>query len=77
MELDHLKWCRKTFRMLNDGGVWVVPRSGLVFKREGEQLRLIERLTGYNFEYQLADFNLITDYFTAAGIPVIGEALSA
>jgi hypothetical protein len=40
-------WCRAQFDMLALGGVWGVPRSGLVFRKESEDpdvLRLAERM---------------------------------
>lgn len=38
------EWCRFLWANLAEGGMWGVPRSGLVFsKREGE-LRLVQRM---------------------------------
>lgn len=39
-----LAWCRAHFASMADGGVWGVPRSGLVFCRRGEALVLVERM---------------------------------
>jgi hypothetical protein len=77
-----LEWSRRTFAMLNEGGVWGVPRSGLVFQKRGAELVLIDRmpwaegmpLTAEELRtYQDEDFALIRDRFVAAGIQV-GEA---
>lgn len=43
---SHLDWCRGIWAMISDGGVWAVPRSGLVFRKD-EQARtwtLVERM---------------------------------
>lgn len=40
----HIVWCQRHFRSLADGGIWGVPRSGLVFQRQGEALVLIDRM---------------------------------
>lgn len=37
-------WCRNHFAAMADGGRWGVPRSGLIFKREGATLVLVERM---------------------------------
>jgi hypothetical protein len=36
-----LEWCRNLVRVLADGGVWGIPRSGLVFRVDKEGKRLI------------------------------------
>lgn len=39
---DHTDWCREFFNnRLKDGALWHVPRSGLVFRRCGDRLRLV------------------------------------
>lgn len=80
---EHVEWCRNVFRALNEGGVWGVPRSGLVFTKRGEELVLTERLPAsveqsrtYQGEdlqlraYQDEDFEVIKAHFAAAGITV-------
>ncbi len=37
-------WCLSTFAMIRDGGVWGVPRSGLIFTRRGSELVLTDRM---------------------------------
>jgi hypothetical protein len=46
IELDEARvgWGYDLFHSLADGGVWGVPRSGLVFQRRGEALALTERM---------------------------------
>lgn len=36
LDTDHVAWCRRLFDMLNVGGVWGIPRSGLIFTRTDE-----------------------------------------
>jgi len=37
-------WSLNHFAMLREGGVWAVPRSGLLFRKEGNALILIARM---------------------------------
>lgn len=37
-------WCVMRFSMMRDGGVWAVPRSGLIFTRRGLELVLTARM---------------------------------
>ncbi len=37
-------WCLQTFGMIRDGGVWGVPRSGLLFTKRGDGLVLTARM---------------------------------
>ncbi len=39
-----LAWCRQRFALMAEGGVWAVPRSGLVFTRRGGALVLTGRM---------------------------------
>lgn len=39
-----IAWCRGIFSSLNEGGIWGVPRSGLVFQKFEGRLELIERM---------------------------------
>lgn len=80
--LSDILWCKQMWSMLADGGTWGVPRSGLVFQRSGDVLRLRDRMPytedmpiteAQLREQQDADFNVIRQRFHAAGIPVFGE----
>jgi hypothetical protein len=78
---DDIGWCRNLFEQLNEnGGVWGVPRSGLIFHRHGERLCLASRLQWTEGmpiseeqldELQESDFEVIKDRFALAGIPVV------
>jgi len=35
---DHSKWCREMFAAMSYGGVWGVPRTGLIFRKTGKVL---------------------------------------
>ncbi len=39
-----LAWCRDWFATMSDGGIWAVPRSGLIFTRRGDVLILTSRM---------------------------------
>lgn len=41
---EDVQWSRNLFNSMNDGATWGVPRSGLVFKREGGKLVLRKRM---------------------------------
>jgi hypothetical protein len=40
---EHVEWSKKLFDSLNDDGVWVVPRSGLTFRRVDDAMHLVSR----------------------------------
>ena len=41
-EPEHiLQWCRNLTQTLKDGGVWGIPRSGIAFKIDKKNQRLI------------------------------------
>jgi hypothetical protein len=77
---DHgyVEWSRRQFHMLTIGGVWGVPRSGLVFTRTGETTLALTEVMPHDpsmpitprelFEQQAADFQAIQGYMKMAGI---------
>ena len=38
------RWSLNHFAMLAEGGVWAVPRSGLLFSKRGKELVLVARM---------------------------------
>jgi len=79
MDREHIEWSRRQFAMLKDGGVWGIPRSGIVFQRQGDELVLIDRMphtqempvTARELdEQQQADWSVVKAHFEAAGITV-------
>jgi hypothetical protein len=87
---NYSAWCQQIFASLAEGGVWGVPRSGLVFQKQGEKLVLVQRLpleiaepsmVGADREsllkFQDDDFEVIRDHFAVAGITVERRDLTA
>jgi len=75
----HTAWSIDLFASLKDGGVWVIPRSGLNFRRYGDELVLTDRMphmaempvTAAELDkIQNADYELIREKFAKAGITV-------
>ncbi len=84
LDPDHVNWSYNLFHMMSEGGAWAIPRSGLIFQRDGNCLKLTERMPHDPemplspeelLTYQQSEFDLIKQYFEAAGIPV-EESLS-
>lgn len=70
------------FSLMAEGGMWGVPRSGLMFQRRGEKLILISRMPWAEgmpisknelVEQQEQDYEQIQHYFGLAGITVERE----
>lgn len=72
--MQYDSWCRNLFAALNEGGKWVVPRSGLVFRKAGSELVLHEKLAGTFPVSQADDLQSIKAHFAAAGITVRDHA---
>lgn len=80
---SHLDWCRNIWAMIADGGVWAVPRSGLVFRKD-EQARtwtVAERMphdpampisADELRTYQDEEVGAIRQRFASIGVEVIG-----
>lgn len=78
-DTEHVNWCRRQFNLLNDGGMWGVPRSGLLFQKTSTALILIDRMPYTEempiteqelLDYQQQDFELIQHMFGLAGIEI-------
>jgi len=67
---EHAQWCQGLFATLAEGGTWIVPRSGLVFKKHANTLTLTGRLPDFPRAFQEADAECIKAHFEAAGISV-------
>lgn len=70
---EDVEWCRRHFSAMNDGGVWLVPRFGLVYTRDGETLALTSRLAIGRprlAAIQQIDYELTKRHFEAAGVTV-------
>jgi hypothetical protein len=75
----HAVWCRHLFDMLADKGVWGIPRSGLVFQKQGDALVLVDRMPYMEglpisdeqfVEQQDNDYKETCENFGAAGVKV-------
>lgn len=84
-EREYTIWCRNLFESLREGGIWTVPRSGLVFTRKADRLVLTEAMPydrsmpiteAQMQEQQDSDFDSIRDHFAAAGITVETEGFA-
>lgn len=74
------KWCRQMWASLNEGGVWGIPRSGLVFSKRNGKLVLIECIphmeempvTAAQLKRQQdSDFDATVEHFGRVGVEVI------
>lgn len=79
------EWSRKMFAAMNEGGIWGVPRSGLVFEKRNGALVLTAEMPWVPFmpmkkdewwDHQTGDFNAIREHFAAVGIRVEREQVS-
>ncbi len=78
----HVQWSATQFALLSEGGIWAVPRSGLIFTRRGMTLTLTALMPHdpampinerQLLEQQHSDFELISRYFRAAGVTMADE----
>jgi hypothetical protein len=77
--MNYTAWCRKMFSSMPNDGAWIVPRSGLIFCRQGNRLALV----GFAGEFPFFDaasclhpaqqweFDQTRKHFGKAGIAVI------
>ena len=65
-----IDWSLGLLATLNTGGVWFVPRSGLMFTKTGEKSMELRELMPDLLELQTADYRCIAGRFRAAGIEV-------
>jgi hypothetical protein len=82
---QYTPWCRRLMGSLMDGGVWGVPRSGLVFTKRGNALVLTARMphvaempitAAQLAEQQQGDYEENKQHFEAAGFEVRDESES-
>jgi len=81
---EDVAWCQNVWDMLNDGGRWAVPRSGLTYRKDEAAMQLVlcsrmpwdpelpmteEQLC----EQQASDHRANVEMFGKAGITVIDE----
>lgn len=67
---DHiLAWCRQHLALIKDGGVWGIPRSGLIFRVDHNQRKLVLTAGSKNDD----DFAATKHVFSFIGWDVITE----
>jgi hypothetical protein len=77
---DHSEWCRSVFEKLEDDGLWGVPRTGMLFRKNEAAKTLVwvgsfppERDFGVSAPLARANELLVArDVFAKAGISVEG-----
>lgn len=76
---EHVEWSKNLFNNLKEGGVWAVPRSGLMFTKTNGSFALTKLMPwdplmsfGKNelTKYQQEDYAIIAKHMRAAGISV-------
>ncbi len=65
-----LEWCRQTVRVIADGGVWGIPRSGTTFRVDHKNHKLILVTPGCD---DGGDFRATKHVFKFIGWDVIKE----
>ena len=79
------QWCLNLFNLLNEGGTWGVPRSGLVFVKRGDKLVLTARMPWMPemkgllteaelHEQQDEELRVNRQFFGEAGVEVVDES---
>lgn len=81
---DEIVWSIGLMASLREGGVWGVPRSGLVFQKRGDALVLVGKMPYEDSDLSLprelydegqeADIDGILKRFEAAGFQVLRDA---
>lgn len=75
----HVDWCRNLFDRLAQGGVWGIPRSGLIFEKRGHDLVLTSQMPHIKempitpeqlAEQQESEYENVKRHFGLAGITV-------
>jgi hypothetical protein len=83
---EEVWWCKQLWDRVNDGGVWVVPRTGLMFRKreESKQLVLYDRMPHHpDMEITAEQLSALQDEdvvatrerFAELGIAVIDETV--
>jgi hypothetical protein len=87
MTLDprHVAWSHAQFHLLRIGGVWAIPRSGLIFTRTDETTLTLTARMPYQDgmediltpdqlnEQQQDEYEAVAEHMRAAGVTVTDE----
>jgi hypothetical protein len=80
------EWCRQVFRTLAEGGTWAIPRSALIWKKQGNALVLIGKMQYHRdlpmteaewIEHQQSDYDATKEEFEKAGFEVRDETVKS
>ena len=80
IETNYISWSQAHFNLMADGGTWAIPRTGLVYRREGEALALVSRMPWHESmgitaerlrKWQDDEISAIRLNFEKAGISVV------
>jgi hypothetical protein len=65
-------WCREIFRTMKQGGLWAIPRSGMVFRKSGKVLLWVANFPAKrkHENRRPREFQMTYEAFGDAGIPV-------
>jgi hypothetical protein len=84
---EEATWCRRMFDSIKVGGVWGVPRSGLLFTRVDEDTLVMTARMPYDPEMpvtaaqldaqQMGDYEQIKLHMNEAGVTVRDETIVA
>jgi hypothetical protein len=79
---DLKKWCREILGPLPDGGVWIIPRSGVVFRKHGKILTWVATIPPEDMLFRVAphlgqesEYEVAREKFAKAGIAVVRAEL--
>lgn len=72
----HVEWCRRLWESMNEGAVWGIPRTGLIFKKLGPEAKLvlITRVDPGSPEFralQEEDLEGTREHFAEFGVEVV------
>jgi len=65
-----LEWCRNCVRIIQDGGVWGIPRSGTIFRVDHKNKQLVLIMPGNDDE---GDYNATKHVFKFIGWTVVKD----
>lgn len=65
-----LEWCRNLVRVMHDGAVWGIPRSGTTFRIDKKNKKLVLIMAGHDND---SDFKATQHVFSFIGWDVVKE----
>jgi hypothetical protein len=65
-----LEWCRNCVRIIADGGIWGIPRSGTIFRVDHQNKKLVLVTPGNDDD---GDYNATKEVFKYIGWTVVKD----